>query len=134
MNEDATATNAEVKRFLRQHFADFVADDPTVIERNISREYIDHDAESGRTIGLAEATKRAQSLRTRLREPHVDIRDILVEGDKAVIRAVWTATDAQTNERIEFHGFVLFRIGNGKIVERWATTTDPRAMAAPLIW
>ena len=57
---------------------------------------------------------------------HVTIDDIIAEGDKVMARNSWTATEATSGVKIEFHGFVLWRFANGKIVERWATITPPR--------
>jgi predicted ester cyclase len=60
---------------------------------------------------------------------HVEVRDILAEGDKVMVRNQWTATEKATGKRIEFHGFVLWRFASGKIVERWATITPPTEIA-----
>jgi predicted ester cyclase len=57
---------------------------------------------------------------------HVTVEDILAEGDKVMVRNVWQATDSATGQKIEFHGFVLWRFANQKIVERWATITPPK--------
>jgi predicted ester cyclase len=43
-----------------------------------------------------------------------------------MVRNTWRATDATTGKKIEFHGFVLWRFAGRKIVERWATITEPR--------
>ncbi len=65
----------------------------------------------------------------------VEIRDAVAEGDKVVVRNVWTGTNAATGLRSEFHGFVLWRIADGKIVERWATVTPfHELVAAALDW
>ena len=55
----------------------------------------------------------------------VKVEDILAEGDKVMVRNSCTATEAETGQRIEFHGFVLWRFAKKKIVERWATITPP---------
>jgi predicted ester cyclase len=59
---------------------------------------------------------------------HVQVEDILAEGDKVMVRNSWTATEASTGQRIEFHGFVLWRFANKKIVERWATITPSKTV------
>ncbi|HEY2581243.1 MAG TPA: ester cyclase [Mucilaginibacter sp.] len=53
---------------------------------------------------------------------HVDIEDILAEGDKVMVRNIWSGTNAQGN-KIQFKGFVLWKLKDGKIAERWATVT-----------
>jgi predicted ester cyclase len=61
---------------------------------------------------------------------HVEVRDTVAQGDKVVARNVWTGTNARTGQRVEFHGFVLWRIAAGKIAERWATVTPLIELAA----
>jgi predicted ester cyclase len=60
----------------------------------------------------------------------VEVRESLAEGDKVMVRNLWTGTQSETNKRMEFHGFVLWRIVDGKIVERWATVTPLHELAA----
>ena len=45
-----------------------------------------------------------------------------------MVRNLWRGTDVATGDKIEFHGFVLWRFANGKIVERWATVTPPKTV------
>lgn len=129
------STPEEVKKFILQHFKDFIDNrDPTTIQRNVSSQYIDHDAQQG-PIHLAKATEQANAMFKRFPDVKVDVRDILVDGDKVVVRNVWSATAADTGKRVEFHGFVLFRIAEGKLTERWTTITEPRELVAePLKW
>jgi predicted SnoaL-like aldol condensation-catalyzing enzyme len=53
----------------------------------------------------------------------------MAEGDRVMVRNVWTGTEAASQQRIELHGFVLWRFANGKIVERWATITQPKEIS-----
>lgn len=65
----------------------------------------------------------------------VEVRDAVAEGDRVIVRNVWTGTHAETGKRLEFHGFVMWRIAGGKIAERWAAVTPPREIAgAALDW
>jgi predicted ester cyclase len=56
----------------------------------------------------------------------VEVVDSLAEGDKVMVRNTWQATDKASGQKIEFHGFVLWRFAHGKIVERWATIAPPK--------
>ncbi len=137
MNQQVVpSTSQEIREFIVRHFEDFVdKQDPTTIQRNVSPRYIDHDAEERVPIDLMKATEQAKLLFKRFPDVKVDVRDVLADGDKVVVRNVWSATDAQTGKRIEFHGFVLFRIEDGKLIERWATTTEPaELLKEPLPW
>jgi hypothetical protein len=56
---------------------------------------------------------------------HLDIDEMVAEGDKVVCRNRWHGTSAQTGKRMEFHGFVAWRFEGDRIAERWATVTAP---------
>jgi predicted ester cyclase len=65
----------------------------------------------------------------------VEVRDSIAEGDLVAVRNVWSGTDAKTGKHMEFHGFVLWRIADGKLVERWATITAAQELdATTLEW
>jgi hypothetical protein len=40
-----------------------------------------------------------------------------------MVRNIWTGTNVETGKRTEFHGTVLWRVANGKLVERSELTT-----------
>ena len=53
----------------------------------------------------------------------VDDRDAIADGDKVVVRAVWSGINAVSQIKVEFHGFVQWTIVDGKFAELWATVT-----------
>ena len=119
----------EMKQFVRNHFEDFVNNKRSEVALvNFSPDFLDHDEPGGAAIGPEAAKNMMESAYKRWPDLHVQIEDILAEGDKVMVRNSWTATEAATGQRIEFHGFVLWRFSNKKIVERWATITLPKAI------
>jgi predicted ester cyclase len=119
----------EMKQFVRNHFEDFVNNKRSEVALvNFSPDFLDHDEPGGAAIGPEAAKNMMESAYKRWPDLHVQIEDILAEGDKVMVRNSWTATEAATGQRIEFHGFVLWRFSNRKIVERWATITLPKAI------
>jgi predicted ester cyclase len=109
-------------RLVVGHFEDFVnRKDLGAIDRNVAADFVDHDGPGGKVVDRA--TDRAMMARMHELFPdlRVEVRDTVAQGDKVVARNVWTGTNARTGQRVEFHGFVLWRISAGKIVERWAT-------------
>lgn len=55
------------------------------------------------------------------------LQDLIAEGDKVVARVEFTATQADsfrgfpaTNRQVAYYGMDIFRIKDGKLVERWA--------------
>jgi steroid delta-isomerase-like uncharacterized protein len=76
--------------------------------------------------GPEDARKSIAALRAAFPDIHFDLEDVLAEGDKVVIR--WTCTGthrgefrgiAPTGKRVSFPGMNIYRLRDGKIVERW---------------
>jgi predicted ester cyclase len=113
------------------HFEDFVnRKDLDAIDRNLSADFVDHDGPGGKVVDRA--TDRVMMARMHQLFPdlHVAVKDAVAQNDKVVVRNLWTGTNAQTGQRVEFHGFVMWRIAAGKIVERWATVTPMHEVTA----
>ena len=117
----------EMKQFVRRHFDDFVNRKMfDAALRNFSEDFLDHDEPGGPVIGPLAAKTMMENACRRWPDLHVEVEDILAEGDKVMVRNVWTATEQPGGRKIQFHGFVLWRFANRKIVERWATITPPQ--------
>ena len=120
------------KRLVLQHFDEFVnQQDLDAILRNMADDFLDHDGPGGRPTDRAGDRAMMAEMFESVADLRVDVADIVAEGDKVMVRNVWTGTSAKTGGRIEFRGFVLWRLRDGKIVERWATVTPPTVMASP---
>jgi predicted ester cyclase len=124
------------KQLVTGHFEDFVnRKDLGAIDRNMSDDFYDHDGPCGKPIDCEGDRRMMAAMLKAVPDLAVEIRDAIAEGDKVVVCNVWTGTDAKTGQRMEFHGFVMWRIANGKIVERWATVTPFHELAsAALDW
>lgn len=129
MSKDAmTPTDIEQANIdlIRRHFADFVdRKDVTAAERNFAADFIDHNPPGG-TKTIAEGMALARRVYQRFPDMRCELRDVLAQGDKVAVRAVWSGHDAESGQLMEFHGFTLWRFRGDKMVERWATTTDLR--------
>ena len=120
----------EMKDFVRRHFADFVNRKLSHVALvNFSADFLDHDEPGGAVAGPEAAKTMMEHAYERWPDLHVEVLDSIAEGDKVMVRNQWTATEKSTGKRIGFHGFVLWRFANGKIVERWATITPPAELA-----
>jgi predicted ester cyclase len=123
---DPGFTLEEMKNFVRKHFDDFVnRKQSEVAFRNFSTDFLDHDEPGGPVVGPLAAKTMMEEAYQRWPDLNVSVEDILAEGDKVMVRNLWTATEKSTGRRISFRGFVLWRFANRKIVERWATLTPP---------
>jgi steroid delta-isomerase-like uncharacterized protein len=100
------------------------------IEEFIAPDYVRHTSqfrEGGRDVhGPDDARKSIAALRAVFPDIHFDLEDILAEGDKVVAR--WTCTGthrgefrgiAATGKRVTFPGMNIYRLRDGKIMERW---------------
>jgi len=118
-----------------RHFDEFVNQrDLDAIERYVAEDFLDHDGPGGKPADRAVDRAMMARMHKMFPDLRVEVRDHVAQGDKVVVRNVWTGTNAGTGRRVEFHGFVLWRIAGGKIVERWATVTPMQELAAALDW
>jgi predicted ester cyclase len=124
------------KRLVIEHFDDFVnKKDLGAIDRNTTADFHDHDGPGGKPIDRDGDRAMMARMHKLMPDLKVEVKDAIAEGDKVVVRNVWTGTNSDTGQRIEFHGFVLWRIADGKIAERWATVTPMcELVAATLEW
>ena len=123
---DPGFTLEEMKAFVKRHFEDFVnRKQSDVALTNFSEDFLDHDEPGGPVAGPLAAKTMMEQAYQRWPDLHIIIEDILAEGDKVMVRNVWTATEKSSGKKIRFSGFVLWRFANRKIVERWANLTPP---------
>jgi predicted ester cyclase len=113
------------KAFIIDHFEEFVNKKNSAIAyTNLSDDFLDHDETGGPVIGPEPAKKMMDGLYHFMPDIHVQVEDIIAEGDKVMVRNIWSGTNLQ-GVKIQFKGFVLWKLKDGKIIERWATVTSP---------
>lgn len=126
----ATPELEQNTRLVIDHFEAFVnRKDLDAIERNLDPAFLDHDGPGGRPADRAADRAMMARMHAMFPDLHVTVQDAVAQGDKVVVRNKWTGTNAQTGQRMEFHGFVMWRIAGGKIIERWATVTPMQEVA-----
>lgn len=122
-NPKTGMTHAQAKEFIRHHFEEFVNRKNVDIGNvNFAANFLDHGADvpPGTPPGPAGAIQYVSAVLQRFPDLHVQIKDLVAEDDKVVVRNHWAATDSQTGKRLEFRGIVIWRIAAKRIVERWA--------------
>jgi predicted SnoaL-like aldol condensation-catalyzing enzyme len=127
-NPKTGMTLSEMKSFIRNHFEEFVnKQNIGIADVNFAPEFVDHGADvpPGTPPGPAGAKQYVGGAYKRFPDIQVKIDDLIAEDDRVVVRNHWTGTDATTNQRIEFHGIVIWRIAGHKILERWAYLEPP---------
>ncbi|HEY9662822.1 MAG TPA: ester cyclase [Allocoleopsis sp.] len=119
----------ENKRLVRNYFEEVTNQgDLEAISKYIATDFVDHDAPSGLMMGIEGVRETITLLRTAFPDFHATIEDIIAEGDKVVVRNIWHGTHqgsflnmSPTGKQVTMKGIVIWRIQDGKIVERWAT-------------
>jgi ketosteroid isomerase-like protein len=126
----SASTAASNKRLVIDHFEDFVNHrDLAAIDRNMAADFLDHDGPGDKPTGVDGDRALMRAMQRMLPDLRVEVRDAVAEDDKVAVRNVRTATDPRTGQQAEFHGFVLWRIRDGEIAERWATVTPLHELA-----
>src|SRR5215467_737879 len=121
-------SQAEMKEFVRNHFAEFVnRKNIDIGDVNFAPEFVDHGADvpPGTPAGPEGAKQYVGGALKKFPDMHVTIEDIIAEGDKVVVRNTWRATNRDSGQKIEFSGIVIWRIAEGKLAERWAYLQAP---------
>ena len=124
-------TNANktlVRRYMETGFA---AGELSVFDETFSPSFLDHNGFSDQQPGLAEVKREYCLFRRAFPDLQVTIEDLIAEADQVVIRSRLRATHrgvfqglAPTGKCIEVEAISIFRIVQGKIVERWGLNTD----------
>ena len=113
---------------IRRMFEEVIpAGDPTAMRELVATDFVDHDPMPGQPAGVEGAEYVVTTMNTAYPGLRFTIDDLVAEGDRVVIR--WTLRGINTgsmlgrpptNEPVELCAIVIFRVADGKVVERWA--------------
>lgn len=116
------------KALVRAHLGAIWAGDDSAIRAQLAADFVDHAAPPGAPRGIAGVIEMAAGMRATFPDMRVTIEQSVAEGDRVATYATWRGTQkapflgvAASHKTITFTGMVFWRIGSGKIVERWAT-------------
>jgi len=132
INPATGMTFSEMKEFVRNHFEEFVnRKNLDIADVNFAPEFEDHGADvpPGTPPGPAGAKAYVGGAYKKFPDLHVDILDLIAEGDRVVVRNHWTGTEKASGAKFEFSGIVIWRIAHRQLVERWAYLTPPQVKA-----
>ena len=133
VNPATGMTLDEMKEFVRNHFEEFVnRKNLDIGDVNFAPEFEDHGADvpPGTPLGPAGAKAYVGGAYKKFPDIHVDILDLIAQGDRVVVRNHWTGTEAASETKYEFSGIVIWRIAHRQLVERWAYLTPPQPLKA----
>jgi predicted ester cyclase len=119
-------TTAQMKQMVRQHFEDFVNNrNAAFMHKNMTPDFHGHDGPGNKPTDAVGDEQMMLGTYEKMPDLLLTIEDLIAEDDKVVCRNVWRWTDPGSGQRMQFHGFVLWRFEGDKIAERWASVTPP---------
>jgi steroid delta-isomerase-like uncharacterized protein len=134
-----SAADLEANKQLYRDFLETVVNkrQPDAIGRFLADDLIEHNA----TIAQAGRKKFLASVLAGFSDYHGEIQEIMAEGNKIVVRTLWTGTQdgpflglPPSGRKLKFTTADFFRIENGKLVEHWDVVDSlPRAVALGLV-
>jgi steroid delta-isomerase-like uncharacterized protein len=135
----AFAADQEANKRLYRDFVETVINkrQPDAASRYMADDLIEHNA------NIAQAGRRQflASVLAGFSDYHGEIQEILAEGDRIVVRTLWTGTQdgpflglPPSGRKLRFTTADFFRIENGKLAEHWDVVDSlPRAVALGLV-
>jgi predicted ester cyclase len=135
----ASAADLEANKQLYRDFVETVVNkrQPDALGRFMADDLVEHNA----TIAQVGRKKFLAGILAGFSDYHGDIQEILAEGNRIVVRTVWTGTQdgpfldlPPSGRKLRFTTADFFRIENGKLVEHWDVVDSlPRAVALGLV-
>jgi predicted ester cyclase len=135
----ASAADLEANKRLYRDFVETLINkrQPEAAGRFIAADLIEHNA----NIAAAGRQKFLANVLAGFSDYHGEIQDILAEGDRIVVRTLWTGTQdgpflglPPSGRKLRFTTADFFRIENGKLAEHWDVVDSlPRAVALGLV-
>ena len=120
------------KAILRQAYDAINRNDLDALDEIVASDVTDHDPAPGQGPGLEGVKGYFSSLHAAFPGFHMDVEDMIAEGDKVVARVTGSGGTHQgefmgiapTGNRVTFRGIDILRITDGKIVEHWGRFDD----------
>jgi predicted ester cyclase len=119
----------QIKAIKRQEYEAVNQKNLNALEEVVASDVISHPARLGQAPGLEGVKQLFSSLYAAFPDFHIDIEDMIAEGDRIVARVTGSGTHqgefmgiAPTGNRVEFSAIDIARIVEGKIVEHWSNS------------
>ena len=135
----ASAADVEANKKLYRDFVETVINkrQPDAAGRFMADDLIEHNA----NIAQAGRKKFLANVLAGFSDYRGEIQEILAEGDRIVVRTLWTGTQdgpflglPPSGRKLSFTTADFFRIENGKLAEHWDVVDSlPRAIALGLV-
>jgi hypothetical protein len=97
LNPKTQMTHTEMKRFVRNHFEEFInRQNLDIADINFAPEFVEHgtDLPPGSPPGRIGTKLYVAGSHKKFPDLHVEILDMIAEDDKVVVRNRWTGTES----------------------------------------
>jgi steroid delta-isomerase-like uncharacterized protein len=102
-----------------------------VLDEVVASEFTDHNPNPGQPPGLEGLKQFLSSIHAAFPDLHVNVEDMVAEGDKVAARLRVSGTHqgefigiAPTGNQVTMTGIDILRIADGKVVEHWGNFDD----------
>ncbi len=119
------------KAIVRRAYDAINRNDLDALEEMVDSDITDHDPAPGQGPGLEGVKQYFSSLHAAFPDVHMDVEDMIAEGDKVVTRVRMSGTHQgefmgidPTGNRVEVSGIDILRVADGKIMEHWGNFDD----------
>jgi predicted ester cyclase len=127
MTDEIVSTNKElVRRFYKEVYGDW---NMALVDEVVSPRFTSHDWPKGSPTGPQGFRNFYSAIRSAVPDARYDVDDLIAEGDKVVVRCRLLGTHkgefrgiAPTGRAIALKGIAIYRVDNGKLMERWVVT------------
>lgn len=121
------STQADAKRKLVMKFYEaFNTGNTALLDKALAYDWLDHPTAPGQGPGLAGFKPVVVYFRTAFPDLHATVEDVVIQGDKVVVRTIIRGTQQgeflsvpATGRPVTFMAIDIHRIANNRIVETW---------------
>ena len=126
MTGNSAAANKELlRRFYKEVYADW---NMALVDEVVSPRFTSHDWPEGAT-GPQAFRKYYAAIRAAVPDARYEVDDLIAEADRVVVRWRLLGTHegefrgiAPTGHAIELKGIAIYRVDEGKLMERWVVS------------
>jgi len=127
MTDEIVAANKEfVRRFYKEVYGDW---NMALVDEVVSPQFSSHDWPKGGPSGPQGFRNFYSAIRSAVPDARYEVDDLIAEGEKVVVRWRLLGTHkgdfrgiAPTGQPIALKGIAIYRVEDGKLMERWVVT------------
>jgi|SRR3954464_4221249 steroid delta-isomerase-like uncharacterized protein len=136
MTNDMTAPNKElVLRFYKEVYGDW---NMALVDAAVSPRFVSHDWPEGGPTGPQAFRDYYSAIRSAVPDAHYVVDDVIAESDRVVVRYRMLGTHERafgdippTGRAITLAGIAVYRLEDGKLMERWVVSDVYGLLHAP---